>query len=110
MKIKLTKEQMDKILEDRYLEICSEDDDTKGFDIYLEFGTELGFIYGEVSKDSRTGYCFTVEDLERLKEKKPSDPHYYSSDPLCPNCSTYMIYKFECCPKCGQRLDWRESK
>ena len=46
--------------------------------------------------------------LEKTLPKRTEDPSWYHNDPLCPNCRTYMIYKFEHCPKCGQKLDWSE--
>ena len=118
MKIKLTGDQINEILNDSYLDITSD----CGFGIYLEVGTDpsatgkppiddhamLGFKYGEISQNRRHAYVFNREDLELLKPKRPADPSWYHNDPLCPNCQTYMIYKFEHCPRCGQKLDWSE--
>lgn len=104
MKIKLTGDQINEILNDSYLEITSD----CGFGIYLEVGTLLGLKYGEISQNRRCAYVFNKEDLELMKPKRPTDPSWYHNDPLCPNCQTYMIYKFEHCPRCGQKLDWSE--
>ena len=113
MKINLTEEQLNQILKDGWLRVDSD----SGFGIYLEFGTDLNFQYGEITHSKQTvdlgyrrGFVFDSDELKRLIPAKPSDPSYYSNDPLCPNCRAYMLYKFECCPKCGQVLDWKESK
>ena len=82
---------------------------------YIEADKDGNFIYGEVSSmfdnedgdSSRSSYCFDTQDLQKMRPRRPYDPSYYHDYPLCPSCSTYMIYKFECCPKCGQALDWR---
>ena len=49
------------------------------------------------------------DELKKLEAARPYDPSWHSNDPLCPNCQTYMIYHFEHCPKCGQKLDWSEK-
>ena len=109
MKIKLTKEQMYQLLNDQYIDVSYEDNDML-FMMYQEIDRDLGLEYIEVSSkmdgQRRQGYAFKSEDLQRLIPKKPYDPSYYHNYPLCPKCQTYMIYKFENCPKCGQHLDW----
>ena len=68
--------------------------------IHSKETTKLGY---------RSGYCFDNKDIERLY---PSKPHfgYHANDPLCPNCETHLIYKFEHCPKCGQTINWEVGK
>lgn len=111
MKIDLTDEQMNQILKDGFLSIQS----NSGFGIYIEYGKDLNFEYGEINHSKQTkelgyesGFVFNEDDLKRLKPRKPTDPNFYHDEPLCPNCRAYMLYQFECCPKCGQVLDWRE--
>lgn len=110
MKIKLTPEQIEQLKEDEYLDI----DLGNGAALYFEFNKDGTFAYSEIfnqkGTDRRKAYAFSYEDLERLLPKKPHDPSYYHNDPLCPNCGTYLIYKFECCPKCGQAIDYRERE
>lgn len=111
MKIELDPEQIDLLRENRYLNI----DLGNGSSIYLEFESDGSFSYGEIWNpnpkigiEKRKTYSFSSEDLGKLKPEKPDDPSWYHNDPLCPTCQTYMIYKFECCPRCGQALDWRD--
>ena len=111
MKIELTPEQIDKLREDQHLDI----DIGNGAGLYFEFGSDLCFVYGEICDpnpkiglEKRNVYYFDTNDLNKIKPTKPDDPSWHHNDPLCPNCGTYMIYKFECCPRCGQALDWRD--
>lgn len=109
MEIVLTPEQQKKFLEDEWINIKCD-----GYRIFIELDhLTKSFYYGEVikTKNGKTmeGYCFDRKDLEKMKSKRLHDPSYYSNDPLCPNCMTYMIYKFEYCPRCGQKLDWSEK-
>lgn len=111
MKIELSPEQKAQLEEDKYLRI--DIGDSAG--LYFEFNNDNTFNYAEIFNPKenigrRQGFSFDSQDLERLMPKKPIDPSYYHNDPLCPNCSTYLIYKFECCPKCGQVIDWRERE
>lgn len=114
MKIKLTKDQIDQILNDSYLDISYEDSDGDNLGVYCEFSPELNLEYIEINgrfgKQKLAKYAFTSEELELLKPKKPYDPSWYHKEPLCPNCQTNLIYHFENCPKCGQRMDWREPQ
>lgn len=111
MNIKLTPEQIDELRKDSFLNI----DLGNGATMYFEFNTDSTFLYGEIydsnsniGKDKRKTYVFDCEALSKIKPTKPDDPSWYHNDPLCPTCGTYMIYKFECCPRCGQALDWRD--
>lgn len=111
MKIELTSEQLDQLRKDQYLDI----DLGNGASLYFEFNSNDSFLYGEIhdpnpkiGMEKRNTYTFDVENLNKLKPTKPDDPSWYHNDPLCPTCETYMIYKFECCPRCGQALDWRD--
>ena len=109
MKIELTKEQVSQFLEDNYISI-------KMGDYELYFGTgnyDNTPCYFEIiqKKNNKTlkMYAHETNELELLKPKRPHDPSYWHNDPLCPNCGTYMIYNFEHCPKCGQKIDWSEK-
>lgn len=108
MKITATEEEIKDFLEDGTATI-----DIGDFHLYLETDRDGLMWYTELikSKNGKTqqGYAFNITDFERLKPKRPYDPSYYHNDPLCPNCQTYMIYHFEHCPKCGQKLDWSEK-
>lgn len=108
MEIKATNEQADEFLKDCWTEVQIGD-----YRIYLELNKDGSLWYAELikSKNGKTeqGYAFDTEMLEKMLPKRPYDPSYYHDDPLCPNCQTYMIYQFEHCPKCGQKLDWSEK-
>lgn len=110
MDINLTPEQINDFLEDTYVNINLGD-----YRIYLELtGKEKDIWYFELvkSKNGKTiqGYAHDISELKLLEPKRPEDPSWHHNDPLCPNCRTYMIYKFEHCPRCGQKLDWSENK
>ena len=109
MKIELTEEQIKQMYEDSYLDINLED----GAKLYFEFHTDKTFSYGEIYNPKpvdgkRNTYSFDVKDLNKLIPTKPGDPSWHHEWPMCPSCGTYMIYNFECCPKCGQTLLWKE--
>ena len=107
MDINLTQKQAEEFLNDEYININLGD-----YRIYMELTREKDIWYFEFvkSKNGKTiqGYAHNVSQLELLNPKRLNDPSWYRNDPLCPNCGTYMIYKFEHCPKCGQKLDWSE--
>lgn len=109
MDINLTREQIDDFLKDEYIDINLGD-----YKIYMEINhKEKDIQYFELikSKNGKTiqGYAYDINKLELLESKRPEDPSWYRNDPLCPNCHTYMIYKFEHCPRCGQKLDWSKK-
>lgn len=108
MEIKATDEQEREFLEDYYADI-----QVGNYRVYLELNADGSLWYAELvkSKNGKTeqGYAFDTGMLEKMIPKRPSDSRYYHNEPLCPNCQTYMIYKFEYCPKCGQKLDWSEK-
>ena len=109
MKIVLTKEQYEQLQEDRYIDITTSPD--RGITLYVEFSSDMDLDYIESydtsrPKHSRRDYTLNKDELELLIAKKPYDPSWHHNYPLCPNCQTYMIYRFENCPKCGQHLDW----
>ena len=108
MDINLTSEQTEEFLNDEYININLGD-----YRIYMELTREKDIWYFEFvkSKNGKTiqGYAHNVSQLELLNPKRLNDPSWYRNDPLCPNCGTYMIYKFEHCPRCGQKLDWSEK-
>ena len=109
MDIKLTQEEIENFLNDEYINI-----DLGDYRIYMEItheGKNIWYFELIKSENGKTlqGYAHDVKQLDLLKPKRPNDPSWYRNDPLCPNCGTYMIYKFEHCPKCGQKLDWSEK-
>lgn len=109
MKIELTKEQVSQFLEDNHISIKMGD-----YEFYFETSNYdnmpfyLEFTYKKNGKTIRS-YAHDTAELELLKAKRPHDPSYWHNDPLCPTCGTYMIYNFEHCPKCGQKIDWSEK-
>ena len=108
MDIKLSEEQAAEFLENEYISLkCG------NYRIYLELDRDKRPWYFEIvqSKNGKTivGYAHDVTELKKLEAKRPTDPSYYHNDPLCPNCGTYMIYHFDYCPRCGQKLDWSED-
>ncbi len=110
MEIRLTEEQIEQFLENEYIRIVIGDD----YRIYVELDSDGDLIwYFELvkSKNGKTVqiYKHDVGELELLTPKRPHDPSWYHNDPLCPHCQTYMIYNFDHCPKCGQKLDWSEE-
>ena len=108
MEIKLTKEQYEEMLEDQYINIIGD-----GHRIYAEITYDDEFNYIELIKSKNgktiTGYAFDRSEWQRFEPRRVSRTAYRSYEPLCPNCSTSMIYNFEFCPKCGQKLDWSEE-
>lgn len=110
MEIKLTNEQCEQIFKDGWINITVGNNHW----IYIEFDDCSDFWYFELVRTDNTGkhkkyYAYDTNDLDRLRAKRLCDPSYYHNDSLCPNCGTYMIYRFEHCPKCGQKLDWSEK-
>lgn len=107
MDIKLTKDQMDEFMTDGWINI-----EFGNYRIYMEVNPNNSPSYFEIVHSQRgktlEGYAYSMDELERLKPKRTNDPSWYHNDPLCPSCGTYMIYNFEHCPKCGQKLDWSE--
>lgn len=110
MEINLTQEQINKFLEEGYVIVNIGD-----YRFYVELGgscdDDIWYFELVKFKDGKTVQAYThdIRDLELLKPKRPRDPSWYHNDPLCPHCQTYMIYNFEHCPKCGQKLDWSEK-
>lgn len=109
MEIKLTSEQAAKFIEDKYIDIQLGDN----LRFYLDLDRDEAPLYFEVvqSEKNKTvhGYAYSFDELRKLEAARPYDSSFYKNDPLCPNCHTYMIYHFEHCPKCGQKLDWSEK-
>lgn len=106
MEIKLTKEQLEQLQEDRYLNIGGSE-----FEIYFEFTEDMDFDYMEfLPKSTKRSERFWIDRLSVGKHlaEKPYDPSWYSNKPLCPGCQTNMILNFPYCPICGQKLDWSE--
>jgi len=110
MKIALTEEQYAELRKDHYLEIIINEATKQN--LYFEFNDAGAFNYGEINQKGVPGYprgfYFDDGDLKKIIPAKPTDPSWYHNEPLCPNCGAYMLYHYECCPKCGQTLDWRE--
>ena len=115
MKISLTDEQMQEVIKTGNIRISAENEALKGFDIYLEFGSELGFEYGEIcapecSTDSKDkNYYFNSEDLSLVKQEPPYHPQGWTEYVACPKCFIPMIYKYDHCPKCGKSIDWSKE-
>lgn len=115
MKIKLTDEQIQEVIKTGNIAISAEDESLKGFYIYLEFGSELGFEYGEIcapecstdSKDKK--YIFDSESLS-LSEQEPPHKNGWEGYVACPKCFIPMIYKYDYCPKCGKSIDWSKEE
>ena len=109
MEIKLSDSQADEFIKDDWIEAEFSRGNAK-YSFYCSLDRYKQPEYFEIkySENGKTikGYAFDLEELDKLKGAKPEDPSYYHNDPLCPNCRTYMIYKFEHCPRCGQKLEW----
>lgn len=103
MIITLTDNQVKQFIEDEWIDIHIGD-----YQMYMELNPDDSMWYWEMKQKGKreSSFAFDVSDLEKLKAKRPNDPSYYHNDPLCPSCGTYMIYQFEHCPKCGQKLDY----
>lgn len=114
MTIKLTNEQIQEVIKTGFISISAEDESLKGFNIYLEFGTELGFEYGEIcapdcSTDAKdNNYIFNSESLSLSKQEPPYHHRLYDYV-TCPKCFIPMIYKYDYCPKCGKSIDWSKE-
>lgn len=114
MTIKLTDEQIQEVIKTGCISISAENESLKGFHIYLEFGSELGFEYGEIcapdcstdAKDKK--YIFNSESLS-LSKQEPPYYNRWSDYTACPKCFTPMIYKYDNCPKCGKSIDWSKE-
>lgn len=108
MRIALTPEQEKEFLDDGWIEVTGGNNR-----IYAEYSPDGYFEYGEIvySKNCKTikGYAFDSYKLDKMEPRRVIRSSYYHFEPQCPNCATMMIYKFECCPKCGQKLDWSEE-
>ena len=115
MRIELTPTQREQIVADGCLVVVIDD----LHDIYIDYRSgddstrnELCAEYVEVEQRNRIGEPMslraTATEFQKLRPMKPHDPSFYHNDPLCPHCGLYLIYNFECCPKCGQAIDWRE--
>lgn len=112
MTIDFTPEQYEELIKDRYLDIRFNED--KSHSLYIEVDESgrleyFEYITGRNKFDSSHNYALLASDLDKLKPQRPGDPSYYRNDPLCPHCGSYMLYHFEHCPKCGQKLDWSEK-
>lgn len=110
MKIELTPEQYEELKEDEFLDIKISEKD--GMSLYIEYGSHMGFLYGEIHQSRIQGLpkalVFDEEGLRKLRPEKPVKS-YTSEYKKCPSCFAPLIYQYECCPKCGQMIDWRED-
>lgn len=97
MEINLTDKEMNEFKQDGFLEIRYD----KDFYIYLEDND----LYCELNYQKKK-YAFDSDDLEKLDEKDIL--RWSNGEPRCPSCGTSMIYNFDYCPKCGQKLNWYE--
>ena len=109
LEIKLDEAQCQEFETDKYIDIS-----IGNFGIFLEIDTDatgnLVPSYFEI-RAKKKGVSFkpvahSVKDLRKLEPQRPDDPSWYHNDPLCPSCHSYMLYHYEHCPKCGQKLDW----
>lgn len=98
MEINLTNEKLKEFKKDSWLEIRCNDD----LYIYIELNMDNNF-YSEI-KYNKSHYAFDNEDLEKLDDKDIL--RWGNGEPRCPSCGTSMIYNFDYCPKCGQKLKW----
>lgn len=112
MRIDLTKEQIEEFKEDGYIDFIW---DKNRF--YVQVDRTGIFEYAEVSSnfndeesEHKANVCFGMKELQKMRARKPYDPSWHSNEPLCPTCQANMLYKFEHCPKCGQKLDWSERE
>ena len=108
MEIKLTKEQYQEMLDDKYISVIADD-----HKIYADLDWDDNFNYIELlhSKNGKRlkEYAFDNTELNKLIPKRVYRSCYYHYEAQCPQCSTMMIYRFDYCPKCGQKLDWSEE-
>lgn len=115
MIIKLTDEQIQEVIKTGSIRISAKNKSLEGFYIHLEFGSELGFEYGEIcapecstnSKDKN--YVFNSESLSLLKQEPPYHLNNEIEYVACPNCFTPMIYRYDYCPKCSKHIDWSKE-
>ena len=109
MKIELTPEQYEQLKEDKYLNIII--NEPEGMSIYIDYGSQMNFEYCEISQTRLTGYpksfCFDDSGLKKLSGKKVIES--FGPYKKCPTCLSPFLYKYECCPKCGQVIDWRQE-
>lgn len=111
MKVELSEEQVNQFVSDEYMDI-----DAGNYRFYFEIDKDtsgkLRPSYFEISMKGAKGnfkpVAHNVKELRKLEPLKPADPSWHHNDPLCPSCRSYMLYKYEHCPKCGQKLDWSE--
>lgn len=111
MKIELSEEQVNQFVSDEYMDI-----DAGNCKFYFEIDKdakgELRPSYFEISMKGARGnfkpVAYSVKELRKLGPLKPEYSSWHHNDPSCPSCSSYMLYKYEHCPKCGQKLDWSE--
>lgn len=101
MEINLTEEKINELKKDGFLEINYNND----FYVYIELDNAADF-YCEV-KNHSSKHCFDNHDLEKLEDKKVL--RWGSGEPRCPSCSTPMIFNYDYCPKCGQKLLWNKE-
>lgn len=111
MRIDLTKEQIEQLKEDGFIDLSwgkntfyIETDRTGVFNYF-----EISSMFSDEGTEHRGCIGVFMSELHKLKPRKPYDPSWHSNEPLCPNCQANMLYKFEHCPKCGQKLDWSEK-
>lgn len=110
MKIELTKEQYEQLKDvDGALDIVL----TDGHVLYFEFYDDMGFRYAEVIQTKipgRKSFGFDDEMIKKTRPERVRERSYYShGDLVCPTCGASAEFKFDYCPKCGQKLDYSEG-
>lgn len=109
MKITLNEEQLEQLAEEQYLDIQL----NNGSSLYFEFNKDLTFSYCEIinpkSTNRRKTYSFGTEELAKMDETIPYYPFSNIHNPQCPQCMTPLIYKFDYCPKCGQKIVYEKD-
>lgn len=107
MRLELTPEQMEEFKRDKQIEIQLSDSNNNNKTCYIEVDKYLDFLYFEYASRGRFGLSFDIEEIDKFKAQRPRNN--YSNTPMCPCCGTYLIYNFEHCPKCGQKIDYSEK-
>lgn len=106
MIIKLTQDQIDEMMADEYLEV-----DAGDYRLYMELQSREPWYFEIIKRENGktvTGFAFDKTELQKMDPLRPYN-RFNSDNPCCTSCGTEMIYKFEYCPRCGQRQDWSKE-
>lgn len=103
MTITLNDEQLAELNMDKYVTI-----ELGSCQIYIErYENFYYFEWYEYNDEGERVKCvaFDTGDLAKLEHVSPVER--YKEELVCPSCNTAVgDYKYNCCPKCGQRLKW----